>query len=653
MKKTCKRSLALVLSLLMLLSVAPLTWAEGENICSNCKRPDGLIPFEEIPATCFAVGYEAGIKCRFCNTYNEGGKEIPKLAHHYEEVPGVTATHEKDGTLKHYICTNAGCGKLFLLEKVNGSELYKEVTDADLIAYGHTPKEEKARYSFDAENNRIKFDCELGGVEYLVCAEETCGREYAPVKLEPTIQHPTKVVSKKDASCTEDGYEAYNVCKICGKILDDNGHETTITVLPAGHKFGDKVPAVEADCTKTGHPDYWECSACKKVFVLPKDFEVTEATTDEEIKAALEEVKPDYAEDGETVVKTAIEKITVPVQPHTFSATPTTPRDDITCDKGGSLATYTCPVCKKAYIEYDVEKGDKVPNDAFLNVEGLPTYEKDKSGSVYYKYMAKWTDAEVAKRDHVWVQDIGPNSLGYVAPKCNAKGSCLATCAICHKQTTLELDELPHTPKDNYETHRATCERGVYRSNTCSVCGQYYEIDLYDPEDSATDAYAPLGHAYSKTRTKIKESTCTEKGYYGYACEFCGKAEPGKIEYINQLAPHTFGEKVNEVAATCTAEGMKAHYRCTVCNKYFDTAKKEVTQESLVLKKLDHVDKNKDAYCDNCGVIMNGCDHICHKQDVFSKLVWFIARLWYQYLGINQECKCGLPHYEKAKNPLN
>lgn len=588
MKKTCKRSLALVLSLLMLLSVAPLSFAlEGK--CENCNAQVTFENKAAIPATCSSKGREAGLCCPECGSYAFGGEEIAML--------------------------------------------------------DHTPKADKVKYSFNEANEKIAFDCTLGGYSYSVCS--VCNAEYDETEI-PVAEHEEYGVEAVPATCTQDGMTAYDRCKNCDVEYVGEAPQ----VIPAGHKLV-KEDAVVADCTKTGHPDYWECSVCKKVFVLPEEFEVTEATTDEEIKAALVEVEPDYAEDGETVVKTAIAKITVPVQPHTFSATPTTPRDDITCDKGGSLATYTCPVCKKAYIEYDVEKGDKVPNDAFLNVEGLPTYEKDKSGSVYYKYMAKWTDAEVAKRDHVWVQDIGPNSLGYVKPKCNAKGSCLATCAICHKQTTLELDELPHTPKDNYETHRATCERGVYRSNTCSVCGQYYEIDLYDPKDSATDAYAPLGHAYSKTKTLIKESTCTEKGYYGYACEFCGKAEPGKIDYINELAPHKFSEEVKKVDATCTAEGMNAHYRCTVCNKYFNTSKKEVTKESLVIPKLNHVDKNKDAYCDNCGVIMNGCDHICHKQDVFSKLVWFIARLWYQYLGINQECKCGLPHYEKAKNPLN
>ncbi len=642
MKKTCKRSLALVLSLLMLLSVAPLSFAAVTcEECGNTVTPITIT--EPKTATCSEYGYStAGSYCPNCGncfTDNEG-RRLDKTAHTLSFVPATFTSCEDGGTRAHYVCSV--CHNLFLDE--DGQQ---KVTEAALQVTGHTASGETSRHTIE-NGTKVVYDCTKGGFKYKICA--VCGAEYDAEKLPARYSHEHFTVPQVDAKCTEDGMTSYYRCLNCDVPYVGTAPE----VIPAGHKLV-KEDAVVADCTKTGHPDYWECSACKKVFVLPDGFEVPADATDEEkdaaIKAALEEVVPEYTEDGKTVVKTAIEKITVPVQPHTLTLK--TKRDDITCEKDGYLATYTCSVCKKAYIEYDVAKGDKIPNDAFLNVDGLPTYEKDKSGSVYYKFMSKLEDAKVAKRDHIWVQDIGPNSLGYVAPKCNAKGSCLATCAICHKQTTLVLDELDHTPKDKDVLHERTCTRGAYTSNTCSVCGQYYETDLYNPKDDTTNAYAPLGHTYSKDRTKIKDSTCTEKGYYGYACVYCGEADPNNIEYINQLAPHTFGEKVNEVAATCTAEGMKAHYRCTVCNKYFDTAKKEVTKESLVIPKLNHVDKNKDAYCDNCGVIMNGCDHICHKQDVFSKLVWFIARLWYQYLGINQTCKCGLPHYEKAKNPLN
>ena len=47
------------------------------------------------------------------------------------------------------------------------------------------------------------------------------------------------------------------------------------------------------------------------------------------------------------------------------------------------------------------------------------------------------------------------------------------------------------------------------------------------------------------------------------------------------FAEHTFGERKDEIPATCIAGGMKAHYKCTVCGKYFDENKNETTEEAL------------------------------------------------------------------------
>ena len=44
---------------------------------------------------------------------------------------------------------------------------------------------------------------------------------------------------------------------------------------------------------------------------------------------------------------------------------------------------------------------------------------------------------------------------------------------------------------------------------------------------------------------------------------------------------HNFGTLIEETPATCIAGGMKAHYKCTVCGKYFDEDKNETTEEAL------------------------------------------------------------------------
>ena len=44
---------------------------------------------------------------------------------------------------------------------------------------------------------------------------------------------------------------------------------------------------------------------------------------------------------------------------------------------------------------------------------------------------------------------------------------------------------------------------------------------------------------------------------------------------------HNLGTLIEETPATCIADGMKAHYYCSDCGKYFDESKKETTEEAL------------------------------------------------------------------------
>ena len=49
------------------------------------------------------------------------------------------------------------------------------------------------------------------------------------------------------------------------------------------------------------------------------------------------------------------------------------------------------------------------------------------------------------------------------------------------------------------------------------------------------------------------------------------------------LVPHSFGDLIDETPATCSATGMKAHYKCSVCEKYFDESKTETTEAALTI----------------------------------------------------------------------
>ncbi len=77
--------------------------------------------------------------------------------------------------------------------------------------------------------------------------------------------------------------------------------------------------------------------------------------------------------------------------------------------------------------------------------------------------------------------------------------------------------------------------------------------------------------------TAAKAATCTEEGNSEYwTCKKCGMYFGDKLGYVeikegSWVTPtikHTFKE-VAEKAATCTAEGNKHYYSCTVCKKKF------------------------------------------------------------------------------------
>ena len=83
-------------------------------------------------------------------------------------------------------------------------------------------------------------------------------------------------------------------------------------------------------------------------------------------------------------------------------------------------------------------------------------------------------------------------------------------------------------------------------------------------------------------------ATCITDGMKAhYYCSDCKKFfDESKNETtetaltIPATGVHTFGTLI-ETPATCIAGGMKAHYKCTVCGKFFDADKNETTEEAL------------------------------------------------------------------------
>ena len=116
---------------------------------------------------------------------------------------------------------------------------------------------------------------------------------------------------------------------------------------------------------------------------------------------------------------------------------------------------------------------------------------------------------------------------------------------------------------------------------------RYAEDDNYLASDDVTVTIA-ISHNLG-TLNEEPPATCINDGMKAhYYCSDCGKYfDESKKETteaaltIPATGVHTFGTLIEEQPATCIAGGMKAHYKCTVCGKYFDENKNETTEEAL------------------------------------------------------------------------
>lgn len=116
---------------------------------------------------------------------------------------------------------------------------------------------------------------------------------------------------------------------------------------------------------------------------------------------------------------------------------------------------------------------------------------------------------------------------------------------------------------------------------------RYAEDDNYLASADVTVTIA-ISHNFGAL---IKESpaTCSTSGMKAhYYCPDCGKFfDESKNETtetaltIPATGVHTFGTLIDETPATCIAGGMKAHYKCTECGKFFDKDKNETTETAL------------------------------------------------------------------------
>ncbi|MCR4846260.1 MAG: M6 family metalloprotease domain-containing protein, partial [Eubacterium sp.] len=166
---------------------------------------------------------------------------------------------------------------------------------------------------------------------------------------------------------------------------------------------------------------------------------------------------------------------------------------------------------------------------------------------------------------------------------------------------TFDVSVIDHDYGELIAEVPATCtEDGVQSHYECSECHKLFVKvgEDYEEKTAAELKIDALGH--DMTEHEAKEATCETDGNGAYwNCSRCKKFfsdEEGETEieensWIIPAAGHEYGELIAEVPATCTDDGMKAHYECSVCHKLFvknGDEYEEKTAEELKIAATGH-----------------------------------------------------------------
>lgn len=214
-----------------------------------------------VAATCTEDGsYDSVVYCADC------GDELSRI-HNSIEALGHDIVHNKG---KDKTCTQDGWAP------------YDTCTQCDYSTYkklpkGHTPADTAV------EVGRIDPTCESQGFCYSVIYCTDCGRELdsVPETIDP-LGHDIASYPAKEPSCTECGWEAYEVCARC--------LYSTYSEIPAsGHDYEHarvERTCVDSTCSVAGYEDVtWYCPTCNQMLShVHNDFPLVGHTANDAVK---------------------------------------------------------------------------------------------------------------------------------------------------------------------------------------------------------------------------------------------------------------------------------------------------------------------------------------------------------------------------------
>ncbi len=353
----------------------------------------------------------------------------------------------------------------------------------------------------------------------------------------------TKVINKKDATCTEDGYTGDTVCAICGKEITKGE-----TIQAKGHIEAIDA-AVAATCTTPGKTEGKHCSVCNAIIVAQTEIPAkghSEKTVVGKPATCTETGLTDGTKCSVcgTVIKAQEE---IPAKGHSWNEGEITTSP--TCENAG-VKTYTCTVCNATKTEA-------------INATGhTPIEVAEQPATCTEAGHTAGTKCSVCKAILSGMEEIPATGHTEVidaakAPTCTETGLTEGKhCSVCNTVLVAQT-EIPakgHTEVIDPAVEPTCTEPGKTEGKHCSVCNEIIVAQTEIPAKGHTKVIDPA-----------VEPTCTEPGKTeGKHCSVCNE-----VIVKQEVIPAT-GHKPeirNAVEATLTTPGYTGDTYCSVCNE--------------------------------------------------------------------------------------
>ena len=564
-------------------------YSDTKALDPNNHTDEGTKIVGQLDAKCNTNGYTGDTHCLGCDALLKKGETIvaDKTVHPHENMKDYEAkapTCQTEGYKAYRYCDQCGAYGIeketiakkahkFTTYNSNGNGTHTATCDT-CDATVATPATETGTCSGGTAN------C----VDKAVCA--VCSGAYGDVD---SANHETVVIKAKvPATCQTEGTEAYRYCEACDTAL-----ETPVTIEKKAHTYSawtkiageDKhtrscttCDAAVAEVATETAPcsggvancvELATCVTCKgKYGSTNPDVHKTEANHLVDKKDATCQAPGytgDYLYDCCNALKekgTAIAQLA-----HTFSIEVEGTKVAATCIAKGEVI-YKCSTCVESEGVTAATQKKELPIDAknhaseetiTVNAKAATCESDGHTGDVYYSccYDSTKTEAENRKAlkekgtvikangQHVYGEAVPEYLIKAIKEVKDDEGNVISKEFDLKDADALTYDEMIAARRDDDKW---------YHAQICTICDEV----TYD-----------ACYTYAHTSNCVETDTCEECG------GLCSLKSP-----LDHKGTLTYVEKV---PATCSVDGVKAHYVCSVCGEKFSDAlgKKPVSDDDL------------------------------------------------------------------------